>query len=271
MAEAESRHPNRRHILVGGATLSVMRGDVFAEAKQQHDAQATPEQNMMEIALVVNKTPYRLVLDIRTTLLDALREHIGLTGSKKGLRSRSMRGVHRARRRQARAVLSHARGCCPAPGDDDRRHCVGRQAASAAAGLHRVRRVPMWLLYAGTDHVGHRLRDGGTRRQRRRGARVYERQSLPLRRVSAYCRGDLAGQSFYRGGLSRASFRLSSRRRRQCAACLAAARDESRERRILGWRHYSTRPHEARRHAAAGGSGHQWVGAKLGRDRVARQ
>jgi xanthine dehydrogenase YagT iron-sulfur-binding subunit len=84
MAEAESRHPNRRHILAGGAALSVLRGDASAEAKQQHDAQATPEQNSMEIALVVNKTPYRIALDIRTTLLDALRERIGLTGSKKG-------------------------------------------------------------------------------------------------------------------------------------------------------------------------------------------
>ena len=43
-----------------------------------------PGENSMEIALVVNETPYRMALDIRTTLLDALREHIGLTGSKKG-------------------------------------------------------------------------------------------------------------------------------------------------------------------------------------------
>ena len=84
MTDAESRHPNRRHILVGGAALSVLRGDALAEAKQPRDARAKPEQNSMEIALVVNETPYRVVLDIRTTLLDALREHIGLTGSKKG-------------------------------------------------------------------------------------------------------------------------------------------------------------------------------------------
>jgi xanthine dehydrogenase YagT iron-sulfur-binding subunit len=82
--DAESPHPNRRHILVGGAALSVLRGDALAEAKQPQDARAKPEQNSMEIALVVNATPYRVVLDNRTTLLDALREHIGLTGSKKG-------------------------------------------------------------------------------------------------------------------------------------------------------------------------------------------
>ncbi len=37
-----------------------------------------------EIALRVNGHTYRLELDHRTTLLDALREHLDLTGSKKG-------------------------------------------------------------------------------------------------------------------------------------------------------------------------------------------
>jgi xanthine dehydrogenase YagT iron-sulfur-binding subunit len=36
------------------------------------------------VALSVNGQAYRLGLDVRTTLVDALREHIGLTGSKKG-------------------------------------------------------------------------------------------------------------------------------------------------------------------------------------------
>jgi xanthine dehydrogenase YagT iron-sulfur-binding subunit len=34
--------------------------------------------------LTINDRRYRLALDVRTTLLDALREHVGLTGSKKG-------------------------------------------------------------------------------------------------------------------------------------------------------------------------------------------
>src|SRR5438093_8550482 len=37
-----------------------------------------------EIALTVNGTEHRLTVDNRTTLLDLLREHLGLTGSKKG-------------------------------------------------------------------------------------------------------------------------------------------------------------------------------------------
>jgi xanthine dehydrogenase YagT iron-sulfur-binding subunit len=36
------------------------------------------------VALSVNGQAYRVGPDVRTTLLDALREHIGLTGSKKG-------------------------------------------------------------------------------------------------------------------------------------------------------------------------------------------
>jgi xanthine dehydrogenase YagT iron-sulfur-binding subunit len=38
----------------------------------------------MDVTLRVNGRPTRLTLDSRTTLLDALREHIGLTGTKKG-------------------------------------------------------------------------------------------------------------------------------------------------------------------------------------------
>jgi xanthine dehydrogenase YagT iron-sulfur-binding subunit len=38
----------------------------------------------LDIGLRVNGTDHRLTLDARTTLLDALREHLQLTGSKKG-------------------------------------------------------------------------------------------------------------------------------------------------------------------------------------------
>ena len=38
----------------------------------------------MDIALTVNNREHRLAVDVRTTLLDVLRERLGLTGSKKG-------------------------------------------------------------------------------------------------------------------------------------------------------------------------------------------
>src|SRR5437667_7580581 len=44
----------------------------------------TADDTASELTLVVNGTAYRLRLDHRTTLLDALREHLGLTGTKKG-------------------------------------------------------------------------------------------------------------------------------------------------------------------------------------------
>ena len=45
-------------------------------------AEATPAS--LNVVLRVNGTERRLTLDPRTTLLDALREHLDLTGSKKG-------------------------------------------------------------------------------------------------------------------------------------------------------------------------------------------
>src|SRR3954469_21130733 len=36
------------------------------------------------ITLRINETPHELTIDVRTTLLDLLREQLGLTGTKKG-------------------------------------------------------------------------------------------------------------------------------------------------------------------------------------------
>ena len=45
---------------------------------------AAAELASLNVVLRVNGTEHRLALDARTTLLDALREHLHLTGSKKG-------------------------------------------------------------------------------------------------------------------------------------------------------------------------------------------
>jgi xanthine dehydrogenase YagT iron-sulfur-binding subunit len=48
-------------------------------------ADARPEElDMAHVSLTVNGKKHELTLDPRTTLLDALRERLGLTGSKKG-------------------------------------------------------------------------------------------------------------------------------------------------------------------------------------------
>ena len=63
--------------LAGGQLLS---GAVPAAAAQPAGGTAAP----LDVALRVNGVEHRLQLDPRTTLLDALREHLHLTGSKKG-------------------------------------------------------------------------------------------------------------------------------------------------------------------------------------------
>src|SRR4051795_10806974 len=63
--------------IVGG---QLMPGSVPPAAAQVAGAAPAP----LEVVLRVNGTDHRLKLDPRTTLLDALREHLHLTGSKKG-------------------------------------------------------------------------------------------------------------------------------------------------------------------------------------------
>src|SRR3954471_17768755 len=63
--------------LVGG---QLMPGAISPAAAQG----AGPAPAPLSLVLRVNGTEHRLTLDPRTTLLDALREHLHLTGSKKG-------------------------------------------------------------------------------------------------------------------------------------------------------------------------------------------
>ena len=50
-----------------------------------HDGRVTTtDETSSELTLRVNGAAHRLRLDHRTTVLDALREHLGLTGTKKG-------------------------------------------------------------------------------------------------------------------------------------------------------------------------------------------
>ncbi len=64
-------------LLAGG---QLMWGPVSPAAAQ--DAASTPTP--LEVMLRINGKEHRLTLDPRTTLLDAVREHLHLTGSKKG-------------------------------------------------------------------------------------------------------------------------------------------------------------------------------------------
>jgi xanthine dehydrogenase YagT iron-sulfur-binding subunit len=76
---------NRRNFLRSSATsaaLPLLGEAAFSRAeaaKSPYGASA-----LVPVTLMVNGQKQELALDPRTTLLDALREHIGLTGSKKG-------------------------------------------------------------------------------------------------------------------------------------------------------------------------------------------
>ena len=72
---------SRRGVLASGAATAA-----FAVAPRA-EAQAVPPANrppIMPVTLEVNGKTRRLEVDTRTTLLDALREHLQLTGTKKG-------------------------------------------------------------------------------------------------------------------------------------------------------------------------------------------
>lgn len=69
----------RRGMLVG-STACAMVPAVDAQAAAPHDA-AAPTST---VTMTVNGDKRTLTLDTRTTLLDALREHLHLTGTKKG-------------------------------------------------------------------------------------------------------------------------------------------------------------------------------------------
>src|SRR5262249_23037552 len=110
------------------------------------------------------------------------------------LRSRPMRHVYRPGGRAADQFLPDIRRHAGrGQGDDDRGSGDRRQAARAAAGVHRPRCLPVRLLHAGTDLLRGRPDRGGQGEDRRRDSRTDERQHLPLRRLSQHLGRDPAG------------------------------------------------------------------------------
>jgi xanthine dehydrogenase YagT iron-sulfur-binding subunit len=83
-ADDISRHsgqPTRRELVAGGAAVPIAMG-LASGAAAQPRANAAPAT--VSVSLTVNGARHSLTLDPRSTLLDVLREHLDLTGTKKG-------------------------------------------------------------------------------------------------------------------------------------------------------------------------------------------
>jgi xanthine dehydrogenase YagT iron-sulfur-binding subunit len=81
--------PSRRSLLESASVATLLLTTGMATRAQQASVPATapaaaPANATLRFSLHINGRDFALNLDPRTTLLDALREHLGLTGSKKG-------------------------------------------------------------------------------------------------------------------------------------------------------------------------------------------
>jgi xanthine dehydrogenase YagT iron-sulfur-binding subunit len=78
----------RRELLIAGAAATVTATAVPLFGKGQSPSSTSSSSNhapvMARVTLSVNGKAHDLEVDTRTTLLDALREHLRLTGTKKG-------------------------------------------------------------------------------------------------------------------------------------------------------------------------------------------
>ena len=160
---------NRRQFLGGAAmaAVAIPLASGLANADAQTIAQDAKSDQGIPVTLNINGTDRRLTIDTRVTLLDALRDHIGLTGSKKGCDQGQCGActVHVDGKRIL-SCLTLAVGSPRQEDYHDRGPCRWRHAASDAAGLHRQRCLSMRVLYARPDHVCSCLRQG---RQRQNG------------------------------------------------------------------------------------------------------
>jgi len=74
--------PSRRHVI--GAAAGLAAAPAVAAAADAAPAPPSAKSGQVDMTLNVNGQTRRGTMDVRTTLLDALRDHLDQTGSKKG-------------------------------------------------------------------------------------------------------------------------------------------------------------------------------------------
>jgi xanthine dehydrogenase YagT iron-sulfur-binding subunit len=84
MQDSDAPRLTRREVLIAGATSAVAAAMPSPGALAATEPVAGAAPVTARTSFTVNGQPRELELDTRTTLLDALREHLHLTGTKKG-------------------------------------------------------------------------------------------------------------------------------------------------------------------------------------------
>jgi hypothetical protein len=207
------------------------------------------------VTLRVNGKKHDLRIDPRTTLLDCLREHLHLTGSKKGCDHGQCGActVHINGRR----VLSCL--CFAAMHEGDEITTI--EGIGQPENLHPMqaafvdlRCLSMRLLHIRADHVGGGALERTVRAGGRGGEGIHERQYLPLRRVSEHRRRDSECAAKRKPQKPDENFRTHAADRQRASNChggkgenRATGRGDSLHRR----RHDADRFDEAERRAAA--------------------
>jgi xanthine dehydrogenase YagT iron-sulfur-binding subunit len=83
----DDRELTRREFLAASGVVSAgvaVGWSPVAAAEEARRGDPAAAAKMMPISISINKQPRNLMIDTRTSLLDLLREHLDLTGSKKG-------------------------------------------------------------------------------------------------------------------------------------------------------------------------------------------
>ena len=84
-ADSRTGSSRRRFLVAGASTVAAPAFARAPNADMRHArAQGADPRAPVGMTLEINGQAQRVALDARTTLLDALREHLGMTGAKKG-------------------------------------------------------------------------------------------------------------------------------------------------------------------------------------------
>src|SRR6195256_1136619 len=77
-------HPSRREVIAGAASASMVVSMSSGTTAQSQGSGSGGGALLIPVNLTVNGTRHTLTLDSRSSLLDVLRERLGITGGKKG-------------------------------------------------------------------------------------------------------------------------------------------------------------------------------------------